>query len=341
MPSLFLARAACLLIAATTTAAAQDLKVITWNIGGAERDADAVAMSAAAMLDEVGPADILILQEIIASAQVEAIADATGLGHWVISDFSPPEDVTNNPFASLEVAILSDTPIVSAAEWDITGPAANGDNFPPRPSSMSVLTEELAIGIDLNTAPARGFLRASIESGPVVYAVHWKSSRGQSCNAEDLGYARQREDQAHGLASDALTFVDDGQTVIIGGDFNIQAPGRALRVGTGRQEDCMPTGSCEGVCGAGGLDGYDDSLSVLLGLPGAQILSDELGPTFIGFDGDTGAIDHLIVAGANAAAFDKASAPTVTGDAFHGSDHRPVVAGAEAGLGSRHNSSSN
>ncbi|ETX12921.1 hypothetical protein OCH239_15395 [Roseivivax halodurans JCM 10272] len=66
-------------------------------------------------------------------------------------------------------------------------------------------------------------------------------------------------------------------------------------------------------------------------MPGARILSDELGPTFIGFDGDTGAIDHLIVAGANAEAFDKASAPTVTADAFHGSDHRPVVARAEAG----------
>lgn len=288
-------------------------------------------MSAAAMLDEVSPADILILQEVIASAQVEAIADAAGLGHWVISDFSPPEDVTVNPFASLEVAMLSATRIVNAAEWDITGPAATGDNFPPRPSSTSVLTEDLDIGIGLNTAPAPGFLRANIESGPVVYAVHWKSSRRQSCNAEDLGNALQREDQARGLASDALSFVEGGQTVTIGGDFNIQAPGRALRVGKGLQEDCMPTGSCEGVCGAGGLDGYDDSLSVLLGLPRARVLSDELGPTFIGSDGDTGAIDHLIVAGANAAAFDQASAPTVTGDAFHGSDHRPVVARAEAG----------
>ncbi|ETX12922.1 hypothetical protein OCH239_15400 [Roseivivax halodurans JCM 10272] len=254
MTSLFpVLRAAFLLIAVATTAAAQDLSVITWNIGGAERDAEAVATSAAAMLDEVGPADILILQEVIDSAQVEAVADATGLGHWVISDFSPPEDVTNTPFASLEVAILSATPIVSAAEWDITGPAANGDNFPPRPSSTSVLTEELAIGIGLNTAPARGFLRASVESGPVVCAGHWKSSRGQSCNAEDLGNALQREDQARGLASDALSFVEGGQTVIIGGDFNIRAPGRALRVGTSLQEDCMPTGSCEGVCGAGTL----------------------------------------------------------------------------------------
>lgn len=61
MPSLFPARSACLLIAATTTAAAQDLSVITWKFGGAERDAEAVAMSAAAMLDEVSPADILIL----------------------------------------------------------------------------------------------------------------------------------------------------------------------------------------------------------------------------------------------------------------------------------------
>ena len=309
-----------------TATLAQELTTITWNIAGAERSAAEVAQSAADMLDEVGRADVLILQEVISADQVEAIAAATGLQHWVISDFSPPPSITNSPFASLEVAILSTIPIQHAAEWDTTGQAENGDNFPPRPSSGGTLTEELAIDIGLEAAPRRGFLRAELSDGPTVYAVHWKSSRGESCNADDIGNALQREDQARGLAHDAVGLIEDGRNLIIGGDFNIQAPGQALRVGTTLQEDCNPTGSCEGVCGTGGLDGYDDSLSILLDLPEIRILSAELGPTFIGFETDSGAIDHLLVAGPDAGLFDLATAPDVAGDSFQGSDHRPVIA---------------
>ena len=260
---------------------ADELKVITWNVAGAERDADAIAESVQTMLAEVGPADILILQEVTAQEQVQAISDFVGMPHWVISDFSPPESITNNPFASLEVAIVSSEPLARAAEWDVTGQAPKGDNFPPRPSSAGTLTEELEIKIGLEASPRRGFLRAEISGGPVVYAVHWKSSRGEWCNNEDLGNALQREDQARGLAEDAAQLLDDGHNLIIGGDFNIQAPGRALRVGTTLQEDCNPQGTCSGVCGAGDLDGYDDSLSVLLDLPSAEILSADLDATFV------------------------------------------------------------
>lgn len=37
----------------------------------------------------------------------------------------------------------------------------------------------------------------------------------------------------------------------------------------------------------------------------------------------------MIVAGPHAAAFDDATAPTVTGSNYHGSDHRPVMASAD------------
>ena len=320
---------AATLLITPCTAYSDETTVLTWNVAGAERDAEAVGKSVSDMVEQVGSADILILQEVIAVEQVEAIAGALGMQHWVISDFSPPESITNNPFASLEVAIVSAAPIVHAAEWDTTGQAPNGDNFPPRTSSGSTLTEELPIEIGLNAAPRRGFLRAEIEDGPIVYAVHWKSSRGQSCNSDDIGNALQREDQARGLFHDASELVEDGYDLIVGGDFNIQAPGKALRVGTTLQEDCSPNGDCSGVCGDGGLDGYDDSIAILLDLPEARILSGELGPTFIGFATDSGAIDHLIVAGDHASMFDVASAPTVTDASFHGSDHRPVIASAD------------
>ncbi len=59
---------------------------------------------------------MLILEEVIDEAQVQAVAEAAGLEHWVISDLSPPAAVTRSRFASLELAILSRAPIASAAE---------------------------------------------------------------------------------------------------------------------------------------------------------------------------------------------------------------------------------
>jgi exonuclease III len=307
-------------------ALAEEYHVATWNIAGAERDATAVAESIRDMAGDVGQIDILIIEEVISQEQVSAAAEALGFDHWVISDFAPPPNITNTPFASLEVAVISRFPIERAGEWDTTGQGPNGDNFPPRTSSALTLSEELEITIGLNSQPSRGFLRADIENGPSVYAVHWKSSRGESCNSDDIGFAVQREDQARGLVEDAEKQLLKGRSLIIGGDFNIQAPGKALRVGTTALEDCLPTGSCAGVCGPGGKDGYDDSLAILTSLSGARILSEDLEATFIDFATSSGAIDHLIVAGNGASAFEAATAPVVTSNVYFGSDHRPVVA---------------
>lgn len=298
----------------------------TWNVAGAERDAAAVARSVSDMIGDLGEVDILIVQEVITQEQVSEIANAIGFDHWVISDFSPPPHITTSPYASLEVAVISRQPIERVGEWDTTGQAPNGDNFPPRTSSASTLSEELEITVGLNSRPSRGFLRADIENGPSVYAVHWKSSLGKSCNSEDVGFALQREDQARGLLEDAEEQLASGRGLIIGGDFNIQAPGKALRVGTTAMEDCLPIGSCTGVCGAGGKDGYDDSLAILTSLNGARILSEDLDGTYIGFATSGGAIDHLIVTCIGASSFETATSPTVTGDDYFGSDHRPVVA---------------
>ena len=325
VPILGLSACLALLLAAPT--AAQDVRLATWNIAGPERDAGALAQSAEDLLAAVGPVDVLVLQEVISDEQVQAVAQALGHQHWVISDFSPPPSVTGSPFGSLEVAVTSALPIEGAGEWDPTGRAANGDDFVPRPSSELIPTQELAVprpvgdlGLD------RGFLRVDLAGGLSVYAVHWKSSRGQSCNAADLGFARQREAQADGLVRDAAALLAQARTVVVAGDFNIQAPGRVLRVGTMPTVDCEPTGSCEGVCGTGGLDGYDDSIATLLDeLENARLLSGDLPETYLAQSFPGGAIDHILVAGPLAAEFSEAEVPDAQGTAFAGSDHRPVV----------------
>lgn len=316
-----------LFVAAALMPATADSQVFaTWNVGAAEKSPDEVRTSIEQMAAEIGTPDVLALQEVVDEDQVQAAAEALGLNFWVMSDFSPPIRITENPFRSLEVAVISRIPIENAGEWDPTGQADNGDNFAPRASSDLIPTSELEVDVNIGqTTPSRGFLRADLENGISFYSVHWKSSLGQSCNEDDIGFARQREDQATGLFFDAAQRIQDGYIVIVAGDFNIQAPGRVLRSGSSRMEDCAPSGDCEGVCGVGGLDGYDDSIDRLMDLEGARLLSEDLPETFIEDFFPGGAIDHLLVAGEGAAGFSEATTPDVSGTDFAGSDHRPVL----------------
>ena len=117
---------------------AQDQVIATWNINGAERSAEAVGASARGLIAEIGPVDVLILQEVISADQVEAAATAIGLLHWAISDFSPPVGVTNNPFGSLEVAAMRATHRRSGRRWRCLRPPLAGAgraHLPPRASS--------------------------------------------------------------------------------------------------------------------------------------------------------------------------------------------------------------
>lgn len=268
----------------STMASAQDLHVMAWNINAGKQSLTELEQHAREALSEVGAIDVAILQEVISEEQVAAIARGFGLDHWAISDFSPPVSITGAWFRSLEVAVISRTPIRRAAEWDPTGRAPNGDDFPPRLSHPAVATEELPINVAFaEETPDRGFLRVDLEGDLSIYSVHWKSSRRENCTEADQANARQREEQAMGVAQDFGQILTNSATVIIGGDFNIQAPGRSPRVGTNPAEDCTPTGSCDGLCGLDGADGYDDSIAILLeAAPGVRLLSAELDNTFIG-----------------------------------------------------------
>jgi len=314
-----------------TTAQADPPRLMTWNIEGGEQPPRVIAERVEQALAEVGPVAVLVLAEVIDEAQVEAAAEAGGFAHWAMSDFSPPVSITGAWYQSLEVAILSQIPIEALAEWDLTGRKPAGDGYPPRASEAALPSREIRVDVETgDPAPSRGFLRADLAGGWTVYAVHWKSSRGDDCTARDRENARRREVQATGLVADAAGVLAQGRSLIVAGDFNIQAPGRVLRVGTDPAEDCAPSaGDCAGLCGPGGRDGYDDSLAILLAVDdSARLLSGDLDSTYVARHFPGGAIDHIVVAGPRAGTFAQAVTPPVNGQRWMGSDHRPVLTDA-------------
>ena len=167
------------LLLALNPALADGLRLMTWNIEGGEQPPRVIAERVEAALAETGPVEVLVLQEVIDQAQVEAAAEAGGFAHWAISDFSPPTRITGAWYKSLEVAILSRVPIEAVSEWDLTGREPAGDGYAPRASDAGVPSRELRLAVDTgDPPPSRGFLRADLADGWTVYAVHWKSSRG-------------------------------------------------------------------------------------------------------------------------------------------------------------------
>ncbi|MEM0936033.1 MAG: endonuclease/exonuclease/phosphatase family protein [Pseudomonadota bacterium] len=326
---------AALAVALLTGPAAADLRVATWNVDGVQKTPEALAENAQVMLGDVGRLDILVIQEVINSDQVAAVAEATGLRHWAISDFSPPVSITGFAFRSLEVAVLSRVPIEQAVEWDTTGWEVSGDGHPPRVSNPNAMAEELPPPISLTgPRPARGFLRTTLADGLIVYAVHWTSSRGEVCETADLENATLRELQAEGLVVDARPLLDAGLSILVAGDFNVGALGSGLHPGMNLDEDCRPVnGSCERVCGPEALDGYDDSVALLQQLDrSAELLSDGLGDTFIADDAADGALDHILVAGPLAATFERAATVQTQDIEYAGSDRVPVFARSTAVL---------
>lgn len=324
-----LAKSLGLILALTSsTAFAEAPRIVTWNINGGQQDREVLADNAVGMMEDIGPFDVLVLQEVISSKQVAAIADKLALDHWAISDFSAPLEITGKWFRSLEVAVLSKTPFVNVAEWDTTGPKPYGDQYDPRVSETTVPTESLEISLKMerDERPSRGFLRADLQNGLSIYAVHWKSSRGASGN-EDLANAAKRENAASGLAVNAAEILNGGGSVVIAGDFNIQPIGKNIRVGVDIDADCEPD---KNNCGPGGVDGYDDSMQIVSEIGnGYRLLSAEISPTYLARDFGPGAIDHIAVAGPMAADFPNATTIETSSERYNGSDHAPVMSGVQ------------
>ncbi|UWQ84383.1 endonuclease/exonuclease/phosphatase family protein [Leisingera caerulea] len=144
---------------------------------------------------------------------------------------------------------------------------------------------------------------------------------------QDLTNALKKEIQAHALSTNAQTILADGASVIVAGDFNIQAPGQGLRSGKDEGVDCKPAAGCSGVGGDEAVDGYDDSIHILMGTDAtARLLSEGLEDTYIAKRFGDGAIDHIFVAGPISDTFENAYTPEAQGVSYAGSDHLPVVA---------------
>lgn len=303
----------------TATGAMADVaQIVTWNINGGEQDKDILATNALEMMRDIGSFDVLVLQEVISSRQVAEIADKLGLEHWAVSDFSPPVETTGHWPRSLEVAIISRTPFEKIVEWD-----TSVDGYDPRASNENWPTESLDLGLTINGSerPSRGFLRVDLSDGLSVYAAHWKSSGGAEGD-DDLSNAAKRENNARGLVADASAMLQNGRSIVIAGDFNIQPIGKHIRVGSDVAEDCTPSLND---CGAGGLDGYDDSMKILSEIGfGYRLLTAELPPTYLAGNFGPGAIDHIVVAGPLANSFRDAETVSVAGNRYFGSDHSPV-----------------
>jgi hypothetical protein len=92
--------AAPVLLAALPIAAAhaQEQRLVTWNVGGAERTSAEVETSVENLVSRIGSIDVLVVQEVIAEEQVAAAARALEHPHWVISDFSPPPNISGGPW---------------------------------------------------------------------------------------------------------------------------------------------------------------------------------------------------------------------------------------------------
>jgi endonuclease/exonuclease/phosphatase family metal-dependent hydrolase len=136
--------------------------------------------------------------------------------------------------------------------------------------------------------------------------------------------------------ADAQSFLSEGASIIVAGDFNIQAVGSGLRAGRDPDADCRPVGgTCRGACGPDGEDGYDDSIAILFEIANeARLLSNGLGDTYIRRRFNEGAIDHIFVAGPLVSTFSSASLVETDSDVYAGSDHVPVFAQGDITLAS-------
>jgi len=317
---------ALLLPVATTLAAGEPVRLVTWNV------LDAFAPEVvAARRDQFADAaaklrpSILVVQEVASHEAVAAIRDAMGLAgyHVACSNFAggvptPPAGTAGDPAETprMEVGIISRYPLTRVIEYD-----PSPDNRAIRGDVPELaLQPDLKLGIPPPDDPARvrGFLWVRLDEPRLTIAiVHLKSSRGVD-GGEDLGNARLREFVAAAVAAsvreDRSHFPD--HTCVVAGDFNV---GHADAGKNGRDlGDDHPAPLSDR------HDGYDETHAILgRGLGGGLRMRNLLAHTretsYPSFPGS--AIDLVYVVGPQAERFTPA---VIVGSTF-GSDHCPVV----------------
>lgn len=220
MKKFVFAFATCLLPATVLA----DTKIVTWNTGvswdGAieAREAEFVAAG------EAIAANVYVLQEVMSLKGAERIAELLDVedAQIVISDFASVSDQSDdtdkaNPFFHLEVAVVSDVPIVSATELefdrnDDSGPLSNVPGLELSREQLFV-PPEVWDTISTQTQRVlrfgRGVLRVELEGDLVIYGIHAKSEISGYCfdAAETIRLLKRiesRSDDESGLPADEI-----------------------------------------------------------------------------------------------------------------------------------------
>ncbi|MGM5008972.1 hypothetical protein ACD592_07480 [Rhizobium sp. 969_B3_N1_2] len=161
-----------------TSAAADPVRIVSWNIGPGleepmlERKADFLSLDA-----ELKP-DVIVMVEVIGRRGAEIAAQNLGWPeyHVAVSDFAIAE---TDVFQGLEVAVISKVPIVAVTEHDVT-PDGNKHDVFGTSGTVNVQEKLLTSSGISNVEPTGGFdrgtLRVDLANGLTILPVHLKSN---------------------------------------------------------------------------------------------------------------------------------------------------------------------
>lgn len=292
------------------------LAIVTWNCGELfhAHQAEARASDLRSFASELRP-DVIALQEVASRQTVEAIRTAMQLEgyHLAVSDFASDPDVSHTePFAQLEVAVLSRFPLGRIVEVDVSSDTApvGGSEEPP----------EIPDGLNVPVAgTARGALSVEIPALELTLTVvHLKSSRGLA-GSPDAANARKREyvvaAAVEKIADLAQEFPDHRHLLV--GDFNV-GHSDLLKNGVDLSEDHFED------LEPGVRDGYEEThflveSGIVRGVGMVNLAKHILATTYPGFPGSP--IDNICVTRDHASQF----SPAYKASRTYGSDHLPVL----------------
>lgn len=258
MKGRILAAAAALLLA--TPAAAETLRMVTWNGGGEGARWDEFATA-------IDGADIIALQETTAERTHYVARVLSGEG-W---------NPATTAFGGGERPV-GEVGVIARRLADIT-------EVDPYPDGNAPLKVEMALQAPAwweaqGPKPGRGFLWVELpEHRLVVIVVHLKSSLGAGATPEDIANAHAREWVAASLMETVATDVRQRPrwSHVILGDVNVPAGGRKAGMVVDDADACDGDGTCVA---------YDQTHVLLSGgfHPGLgmQHLTAGLGPSFEG-----------------------------------------------------------
>ncbi len=334
------------------------LRVVTWNVfKGTDSDVARRKGALIAAGKTIKP-DVLVLEEVTSLSAAKDIGRFMGMGDAdiVISDWS---DDDAEWFEALEVAVISNLPIVSVTEFETTSlngrvPQSHSGHH-AIPSAEDLLTVPLAVNKNITNLGFRGVLRVELPGELVVYGVHLKSGTPEACRlAEEdrpsddifaqlvaagrISNAEQRENVISATVHLANQDIAAGKSALILGDFNIPL-NEPSRTGSDLElsgEECVALTSCEpkafpDTCPAS--EGYDETHWILQSgfIEGTKYkaLTDGLGRTYIKTVFADSPIDNIYIAGPladHAATAQLVPDPEFSERGRHfGSDHVPVL----------------